>query len=286
MRWARLTVETKPDTEEAVAFILTEACGGVSIAQDCINAWLPLDDRLEPTLLRVRDRLDEIEGARSGDRAGSTLSVTPVEDDNWTLAYREFFRPVQAGRFWIKPPWSTEDDDLQPKDSIALILDPGMAFGTGHHPTTQMMLEALSENPPQHRSVLDVGAGSAVLSIAAARLGASRVVAVEVDPVAEENARLNIALNSVESQVEYKVQDGPPGEECVFDLALMNIVASVIARLAPAVERTLKSGALLACSGVIEERAEEVRQRLIECGFVHVETRSSAEWRAIIARKR
>lgn len=284
MRWAKITVEAQPQAEEAIAGVLTDVCGGVSISDGHISAWIPADDRAERAILGVRELLDglDLETLRI---ERPSIIVTPVEDDGWTLAYREFFRPVKAGVFWVRPPWETEDDGLAPEGAIPIILDPGMAFGTGHHPTTQMMLEALSETPPRSQQVLDIGAGSGILSVASAKLGASRVVAVEVDPVAEENARLNIEMNGVQELVEYRLQDGPPDERGAFDLALMNIVADVIIRLAPRVFDALRSPGRLICSGVIEERVEEVQERLLACGFVDAGRRACAEWRALAVHK-
>ncbi len=282
MRWAEIEVSAGPLAQELVAGIVSDLCGGASLSGDglLVTGWLPAGDQVEDRLLLLRSRLD----ALSPEVSASPIEITvrPVEDDGWLLAYREFFQPITAGRFHIRPPWGEVADD---SSLVDLIIDPGMAFGTGHHPTTRMMLEVLSEMPPDGLAVLDAGAGSAILSVAAAKLGVASVLAVEVDASAEENALLNIQLNGVGDRVRFVVEDGPPEGEGPFDAAVMNIVADVIIALAPRVRQALRPGAWLACSGVIDSRLDDVTRALEELGFDIREVRESGEWRAIVCRR-
>jgi ribosomal protein L11 methyltransferase len=282
MRWAEIEVSAGPLAQELVADLVSDLCGGASLSGDhlCVTGWLPADDRVEDRLLLLRSRLDALPSEVSASPV--EITVRPVEDNGWLLAYREFFQPVTAGRFHIRPPWGEVADD---RSLVDLIVDPGMAFGTGHHPTTRMMLEVLSEMPPAGLSVLDAGAGSAILSVAAAKLGAASVLAVEVDSSAEENALLNIRLNGVGDRVRFVLEDGPPEGEGPFDAAVMNIVADVIIALAPRVRQALRPDAWLACSGVIDSRLDEVTRALEELRFEILEVRESGEWRAIICRR-
>ncbi len=139
--------------------------------------------------------------------------------------------------------------------------------------------------PPAGLRVLDAGAGSAILSIAAALLGAREVLAIELDPVAEENARRNIALNGVQERVRYVVGDAGELVDGAFDVVLMNIVAGVIIRLLPSIAPRLAAGGWLGCSGIIEERLEEVLEALQRHGLEVRRVESSGEWRAVLAVK-
>lgn len=288
MRWAEVRVRSTAEAEEAVSAILTSIAGGVSISNDLatVSCWIPLDDRLEERLEQVRLQVSVLDSALLG-AATPDITVTPAGDADWLTAWRENFRPfTAAGRFWVRPPWEEAPGALQ-TGHVELILDPGMAFGTGQHPTTEMMLSFLAQHSPADCSVLDLGAGSAVLAIAAAKLGAMRVVAIEIDPVAEENARRNISLNDVEGVVEYKVEDARKSglESAGFDIVLMNIVADAIIGLSGVARMALKPQGLLACSGIIDVRVDEVRAHLEREGFQVEDISASREWRAIVCRK-
>jgi ribosomal protein L11 methyltransferase len=280
-RWVELSVRCSPDLEEPLAAIVTGECGGVELSAEgtLLRGWLPLDDRLESRLDRLQASLRAAAEAGGGD---VELSVSPVASDDWLEIWRANFRPFEcAGRFRIRPPW--EDPPEGPL--LDLVIDPGMAFGTGQHPTTELMLRFLAENPPAGLRVLDAGAGSAILSIAAELLGAREVLAIELDPVAEENARRNIALNGVQERVRYVVGDAGELVDGAFDVVLMNIVAGVIIRLLPSIAPRLAAGGWLGCSGIIEERLEEVLEALQRHGLEVRRVESSGEWRAVLAVK-
>jgi len=293
MRWIEIKVESDPKAEEIISSVVHDVCrapsptdGGVSIYDNgaTIKAWIPVDDRAETTVLTLRSRLDDLDL----DLLGITrpdLILTPVQDDDWALNYRNFFTSFQCGRFWIHPPWEDASSNPEPAVLLPLTIDPGMAFGTGYHPTTQLMLEILSESNIEGKRILDMGAGSAILSIAAAKLGAGHIDAVEIDPVAEENALLNIQLNGVTDRVRFIVADAPPPDAGSYDFVVMNIIADIIKLLTPTVYAAMKPGATLACSGIIDDRVEEVQDHLIQAGFKTPQIRESAEWRAVICQK-
>jgi len=280
-RWVELSVRCSPELEEPLAAIVTAECGGVELSpqRDRVRGWLPLDDRLE-------DRLDRLEASlRAAAHAGGgdvDLSVSPVASDDWLENWRAHFRAFEcAGRFRIRPPW----EEPAQGGLLDLVIDPGMAFGTGQHPTTALMLRFLALDPPEGLRVLDAGAGSAILSIAAALLGAQTVLAVEVDPVAEENARRNILLNGVQDRVRYVVGDAADALEGMFDVVLMNIVAGVIVRLLPSLAPRVAPGGRAVCSGIIEERLEDVLTALRAQGLEPRCVESDGEWRAVLAEK-
>ncbi len=173
-------------------------------------------------LQSIRKGLEDVcSGIAPG--AHPRITLIPTSDEDWLESWREHFHAFACGgAFRIRPPWESRAED----GLVDLVIDPGMAFGTGQHPTTEMMLEVLSQHRPEGRAVLDVGAGSAILSIAAALLGARSVLAVEVDPSAESNARRNIALNGAEDVVEYQLADASGVEGGPYDIVLMTLWAT------------------------------------------------------------
>ena len=196
----------------------------------------------------------------------------------------------------IKPTW--RDYNPQP-DDLTIELDPGMAFGSGLHPTTRLCLEALEDYLQPGTTVLDVGSGSGILAVAAARLGASHVLAVDVDPLAVRIARENVTLNQVESivDVEASWQGSQParqqGDEAeittarppTWDLVVANILAETIIELMPALATSLSTQGILIASGIIADRTQAVADALQENGLLLVEQRDDGEWVALVAGK-
>ncbi len=179
------------------------------------------------------------------------FTVAPLEEQNWVQLTQSQFDPIQiSGRLWIVPTWHQAPDP----EAINLILDPGMAFGTGSHPTTRLCLEWLEENVSSGCSMLDYGCGSGILAIAASRLGAGRVAGVDIDPQAVESARANAANNDVKATFEDSAQ-ALAGE---YDVVVANILSNPLRVLAPAICAHVRSGGRLALSGVLREQAEEI----------------------------
>ena len=177
--------------------------------------------------------------------------VETVEEQNWVQLTQSQFDPIRVSeRLWIVPSWHETPDPA----AVNLILDPGMAFGTGSHPTTRLCLEWLERNVSEGCSVLDYGCGSGILAIAAARLGAARVAGVDIDPQAVEAARSNAERNGV---VALFADSAKPvaGE---YDVVVANILSNPLRVLAPAICAHVRSGGLLALSGILREQAEEI----------------------------
>jgi len=238
-----------------------------------ILAYLPVTNQVE-----ARER--EIEQALWHLTAFDLAPVSEVSkrllaEEDWANAWKEHFHPLRIGRnMVIKPSW--REVQRSPAD-VVIELDPGMAFGTGLHPTTRMVLEAMESFTPLGSRVLDLGTGSGILAVAAAKLGAAHVLAADVDPlacaIASENARLN--------HVEDVVRVAPGSAEVAqgtYDLILANIIASVIADLAPEFRRLMGPKSRLIASGIVEERAHLVEAAFQAAGLVVVETRRSDDW--------
>lgn len=179
------------------------------------------------------------------------FSVEAVEEQNWVQLTQSQFDPIRVSeRLWIVPSWHQSPDP----DAINLILDPGMAFGTGSHPTTRLCLEWLERNVTAHCSVLDYGCGSGILAIAAARLGAERVAGVDIDPQAVEAARANAERNAVVATFADSAQ--PVAGE--YDVVVANILSNPLRVLAPAICAHVRRGGRLALSGILREQAGEI----------------------------
>ena len=177
--------------------------------------------------------------------------VEAVEEQNWVQLTQSQFDPIRVSeRLWIVPSWHETPDPA----AVNLILDPGMAFGTGSHPTTRLCLEWLERNVSEGCSVLDYGCGSGILAIAAARLGAARVAGVDIDPQAVEAARSNAERNGVAALFADSAQ--PVAGE--YDVVVANILSNPLRVLAPAICAHVRSGGLLALSGILREQAEEI----------------------------
>ncbi len=180
-----------------------------------------------------------------------TFTVDFIEEQNWVQLTQSQFDPIRVSdRLWIVPSWHETPDP----GAINLILDPGMAFGTGSHPTTRLCLEWLERNVQPACSVLDYGCGSGILAIAAARLGATHVAGVDIDPQAVEAARANAERNEVVAT--FADSTAPLAGE--YDLVVANILSNPLRVLAPAICAHVRSGGHLALSGILREQAEEI----------------------------
>ncbi len=291
MRWIELSVEATAASVDAVSDILVDAgTGGAVIGKafadspenpNRVTAYLPVDDRLEERLNRIRDRvrlLPTFGLALESDE----ISIDWIEDQEWETAWKKHFKPVRIGRVLVKPTW--ERVDAGPGDLVVEI-DPAMAFGTGYHPTTQLCILALQDYVKSGDSVLDVGTGSGVLAIAAALLGAQRVSAIDIDTIAVDTAIENVAQNGLSDIIDVKRADSPMAYDGEANVVVANIIAKVLIDMAPDLAaKVMPKGLLIAC-GIINERAEDVRCAFEAAGVHTVEQRVDGDWVAIIGRR-
>jgi len=298
MEWLELSFSVPLETLDATIAALSEVVpGGCSIEEPIVPLGPEEGVRWEPwrpAIVRTYLPVDSALAARRDAvlAALASLSTAPaqryVRDEDWAHAWKEFFHVQRIGtRLVVRPTWRTY---VPLPGDVVIDLDPGMAFGTGQHETTQMCLEALDERPPRGLRVLDLGCGSGILAIAAAKLGATSVVALDIDAVAVETARENAARNDVLDRL--TIARGSLGADWpfatppdrAFDLVLANIHARAIAELAPAIATALNSpGATLIGSGIVAERLDATRAALAEAGLTVCEVRARGDWRTLIA---
>ena len=290
MRWVEISIEATDASVDAVVDILTDAGSGGAVigsspgTASCnparVTSYLPVDDRLETRLNSIRDRIALLPSLGLNLRS-EEISVVWLEDQDWATVWKQHFKPVRAGRVIVKPTW--EECDAGEND-IVVEIDPGMAFGTGYHPTTQLCLLALQDYVKVGDVVLDMGTGSAVLAITSARLGAKKVVALDIDSVAVEDATDNIKQAQLNDIVEIGRADSPLAFDGKADLIVANIIAKALIEMAPELAARMKANGLLIASGIVLERADSVRIAFREAGINVFEERIDGDWVAMIGR--
>lgn len=212
------------------------------------------------------------------------LTICEVDEEDWATAWKQYYHPVKISeRFTIVPTW--EDYTPVSTDELIIELDPGMAFGTGTHPTTVMCLQALEKVVKEGDTVVDVGTGSGVLSIGAAMLGAKSVHALDLDEVAVTAARENIGINKVDSIVEVFHGNLLDTVKEPADVVVANILAEIIMTFTDDAYSIVKPGGYYVTSGIIGAKKDDVKEALIQSGFTIEEILMMEDWVAIVARR-
>ena len=246
-----------------------------------VKAWFERGEKERETLEAVRAHLEQLR-AQGGEVGTLALELTGVKDEDWSENWKKYYKPFRIGaHLVVRPTW--EAYEAAPGD-LVIELDPGMAFGTGTHETTSMCMQLLEKHLQEGMRVMDVGTGSGILAIAAARLGAREVLAIDIDPAAVKVARENIALNHVQDRVRAVEGDLCKSEAMPCDLAVANIVADAIRMLAAPLTRHLKKGGLLICSGIIREREQDVLEAALAAGYAVADRLEKGEWVALALR--
>jgi len=205
-----------------------------------------------------------------------------VDDTDWTEGWKTGYVPQRIGRVVIVPSWL---DEAMAPDAVAVRMDPGMAFGTGLHPTTRGVLALIQRLGPMPPRVLDVGSGSGILALAAIRLGAGKVDCLDTDAVAVEATLANAARNGLADSVSARHGTLPPQAASPYPLVLANLVAAVLVELASPLAAHVAAGGTLLASGIIVERADEVLAALSGAGFGLVERLDDGEWVSLRMRR-
>ena len=288
MDWLEICVVAAAADEEAVSDVLREHAGGVAIEEDgagqgtlSLRVYLPRDARLPARSRALRRALSHLDLSQPL----TVLRGRTVHEEDWANAWKRHFHVQRVGRLVIRPRWRR----YRARAGEAVItLDPGMAFGTGQHPTTRMCLLALQERVTARWRILDLGAGSGILAIAAALLGASEVVALDTDPLAVDIARANVGANGVEDRV--SVAEGSLGGawpldgawERQFDCVVANISSATIIELAEELVGALAAGGLGIAGGISEERVDACRSALEHAGARITAAMSEGDWRTLL----
>ena len=309
MNWLEITVETAPSTIETVAARLT--AGGFAdlviedqtefedFLQENRSCWDYIDEDLQKQLeglSRIKLYLEDTDAAgmerlqKLLDQLGLTMQVSTMGETDWEESWKDNYPPQEVGESLVVLPYWLENEET---DRKKIILDPGLTFGTGAHPSTQMVMQTMEATDLKNAACLDLGSGSGILSITALRLGAKSAVGVDIDPKAEGIARENAAYNGFGAPEFTALTGNVTADRTLmdrlaadrYDLLLVNIVADVIIGLAPVLPRFMDENTLLICSGILDTRLEDVTRALERAGLTVTMTKAKEDWRCVSARR-
>lgn len=244
-----------------------------------VKGYLPMDQFL---LRKLEDLKNEVELLSMRIDIPVKLDVAEVQEEDWANSWKAYFKPDKIGqRIVIKPSW----EEYEPmEEDLVIELDPGMAFGTGDHATTALCIKLLENYTIENMEIIDVGTGSGILSISAAKLGAKRVQALDFDTVAVEAATSNVKINNLEKVISVEHSDLLAKADGKMDLIVANIVADIINKLVPQAHNHLKEQGIFIASGIIDDRKEDVLQTFKNNNFEVIEVKEETGWVAIAGR--
>ena len=316
MRWNRFTIRTTAEAEEMVSYTLAElGIEGVEI-QDrvplteedkaqmfvdimpdapendgsaVLNFYMDEEDDPDEVLSKVREALDGLREFM--DIGEGTIEVSKTEDKDWINNWKEYFHQFYVDDILIVPSW----EEVRPEDQDKLILhiDPGTAFGTGMHETTQLVIRQIKKYLKPGMQILDVGTGSGILGMVSLKLGSGHVMATDLDPCAENAVHENLEANEIpETDFDLRIgnliddadTEAWAGKE-KYDIVLANILTEVLLPLTPVAASCLKKGGLYITSGILDTKEEQVVSAVQKAGLVLVETTHQGEWVSVTARK-
>jgi len=309
--WLEITVNTQSAAVDEIAAALTANGFSDLLIEDQDQFedfleqnrayWDYIDEQLQQQLQglsRIKLYLEDTDTAGLDRLTALTqslslpISVVPMADVDWEESWKDNYTAVEVGeRLVVLPYWLAEEDHA---GRLPVILDPGLTFGTGAHPSTQMVLRAMETHVMPGSHCLDLGSGSGILSIAALRLGAQSTIGVDIDPKAEDIARENAAYNHFSAPeftaltgnvtADRRLMETLAGKH--YDVVLVNIVADVIIGLAPVLPSFLSEGSILICSGILDTRLADVTAALAQAGLTVIDTFAQEDWRCISAKRR
>ncbi len=305
MRWLELTVQAHPEAIESVSELLSQyTTGGVAIEEPIelydegqeyrvqmgkpvlVHAYVPIDGQEEAAQQKIAEGLWHFSSL--GSHFVGELTTRTVNEEDWANAWKDYFHVTHIGqRLVIRPSWR----EYMPKDNeVVLTLDPGMAFGTGLHPTTRMCLEQVEQRVQPGMKVLDVGTGSGILAIAAAKLGAESIYAIDNSSVAVESTLANAEMNGLSERIQVvlgMLDDAKAAKMAgQYDFVIANIIAHIIGSIAPQLAQAVSPTGLLVVSGIIEARRSDAEDPLLATGLELVEQVMIDDWLALVYRRR
>jgi ribosomal protein L11 methyltransferase len=309
MKWAEISVKTTHEATDAVANIFHDLGATGVVIEDpkvindyrasglwdyceipeekdveivIVKAYLPSDESLSDKIRLFEQQFNNL-SRHDLDKGKGEISWHEVQEEDWATSWKQYFHPIKVGEnIIIKPSW--EEYERSAED-IIIELDPGMAFGTGTHHTTQLCIRCLEEIVQKDYVVFDVGTGSGILSVAAAKLGATEVRAIDLDTVAVRVAKENIVHNKVEDIVSVSHGDLLTGVEGKADIIVANIIADVIIKMLPDIPARLKTEGQFVASGIISERLSDVLEAMKQNNFVVEKVIEDNGWVVIVARQ-
>ncbi|WP_284140446.1 MULTISPECIES: 50S ribosomal protein L11 methyltransferase [unclassified Virgibacillus] len=311
MKWSEICIHTTNEAVEPISNILHEFGAAGVVIEDPIDlmidrvplygeifeldasdypdegvyvkAYFPINEQLTEKVDDLRQSIDRL---RHYDiKLGKNHIIqSEVQEEDWETAWKKYYKPVRVSdHITIAPTW----ENYQPSndDEILIELDPGMAFGTGTHPTTILSLRALESFIRKGDVVIDVGCGSGILSIASAALGANKVYAYDLDDVAIKSTRLNMETNKQEAKIEVQQNNLLQNVAIQANVIVSNILAEIIVQFVEDAWKNLKDDGLFITSGIIQAKKEMVLNKLKDSGFSIVESNEMEDWVSIVAKK-
>jgi len=311
MNWSEVCIHTTHEAMEPVTNILQELHYGGVVIEDplditkerdsifgeiyelnhdkypsegiFIKVYLLMDEQLDPNIAKIKDSIDRL-ASYGIDLGENKLTFREVKAEDWETSWKKYYKPVSVSpHITVVPSW--EEYIPEAENEVMIKLDPGMAFGTGTHPTTMLSIQALEKTLNPNDTVIDVGCGSGVLSIAAGLLGARKINAYDLDEVAISSTRDNVNMNDLTEQVTAQQNNLLDDVNKQADVIVANILAEVIIKFTKDAWNNLKHGGYFITSGIIKAKQELVEQALEEVGFQMIEINEMDDWICMIAKK-
>ncbi|WP_163970046.1 50S ribosomal protein L11 methyltransferase [Oceanobacillus halotolerans] len=311
MKWSEICIHTTNEAVEPISNILHETGASGVVIEDpmdlekerdtffgevydlsendypeegvYVKAYLPINSFLGETVDQIKQAINNLI-LYDIDIGLNNVTLSEVHEEEWATAWKKYYKPVKISKkITIIPTW--EEYTPVSTDEIIIELDPGMAFGTGTHPTTVLSIQALEQYLNKGDTVIDVGSGSGVLSIASVLLGADQVFAYDLDDIAVKSTKINAKLNKIDKQIVTKQNNLLDHVQRKADVIVSNILAEIIVRFVEDAWNNLKEGGLFITSGIIQAKKQLVVKKLEKCGFTIIEVNEMEDWVSIVAKK-
>ncbi|RKQ37832.1 50S ribosomal protein L11 methyltransferase [Oceanobacillus halophilus] len=311
MKWSEICIQTTNEAIEPISNILHETGASGLVIEDPqdlvstmespygeiyeldpndypeegvrIKAYLPVNSFLGETIDQIKMAINNLL-IYDIDIGKNEVTLSEVNEEEWSTAWKKYYKPVKISKkITIKPTW--EEYTPVSTDEIIIELDPGMAFGTGTHPTTVLSIQALEQYLKKDDIVIDVGCGSGILSIASSLLKAKKVYAFDLDDIAITSTEQNAKQNNLEGKIEAKQNNLLDHVNIKADIIVSNILAEIIVRFVTDAWDNLKDGGFFITSGIIQNKKQLVKDKIVEQGFEIVAVNEMEDWISIVAKK-